>query len=122
MPAGLPHVEKVVACKAEECSCPACGNATSVIGYAESEQLDLEPARYFVLVTKCEKRACKHCPDSGAVTAGLPARIVERCLASDRIVIGTIVAKYSDHLPLYRQSAILARETGIECAIRRPHR
>jgi len=114
MPAGLPRVEKVVACKAEECSCPACGNATSVIGYAESEQLDLEPARYFVLVTKREKRACKHCPDAGVVTAGLPTRIVEKCLASDRIVIGTIVAKYSDHLPLYRQSAILARETGID--------
>ena len=32
---------------------------------------------------------------------------------SDRIIIDTLVAKYSDHLPLYRQSAILSRETGI---------
>src|SRR5208337_4224578 len=35
-------------------------------------------------------------------------------LVSDRVVIDTVVAKYSDHLPLYRQSAILKRETGVE--------
>ena len=33
---------------------------------------------------------------------------------SDRVVIDTVVAKHSDHLPLYRQSAILERETGLE--------
>jgi transposase len=113
-PASLPRVEKVIACPTEHCSCPTCGKETSVIGFVESERLDLEPARYFVLVTKREKRACKHCPDSGVVAAASPARIVDKCLASDRIVIGTIVAKYSDHLPLYRQSVILARETGID--------
>jgi transposase len=114
LPAGLARVEKVIACAAEQCSCAVCGNETSVIGYAESDQLDLEPARYFVLVTKREKRACKRCPESGVVAAPTPTRIVDKCLASDRIVIGTIVAKYSDHLPLYRQSAILTRETGID--------
>jgi transposase len=97
LPAGLARVEKVIACAAEQCSCAVCGNETSVIGYAESEQLDLEPARDFVLVTKREKRACKRCPESGVVTAPTPTRIVDKCLASDRIVIGAIVAKYSDH-------------------------
>ena len=43
-----------------------------------------------------------------------PARIIDKSLVSDRVVIDTVVAKYSDHLPLYRQSAILARETGLE--------
>ncbi len=114
LPAGLARVEKVIACAAEQCSCAVCGNETSVIGYAESEQLDLEPTRYFVLVTKREKRACKRCPESGVVAAPTPTRIVDKCLASDRIVIGAIVAKYSDHLPLYRQSAILTRESGID--------
>ena len=113
-PTGLPRVEKTIACPAEHCSCPSCGKETSVIGYVESEQLDLEPAKYLVLVTKREKRACRHCPDAGVVTASLPVRIVDKCLASDRTVIDTIVAKYSDHLPLYRQSSILARETGID--------
>ena len=39
---------------------------------------------------------------------------MEKSLVSDRVVIDTVVAKYSDHLPLYRQSAILERETGLE--------
>jgi hypothetical protein len=44
----------------------------------------------------------------------LPVRIIEKGLASDRVVIDTVVSKYADHVPLYRQSAILERETGIE--------
>ena len=39
-------------------------------------------------------------------------------MASDRIVIDTIVSKYCNHLPLYRQSAILERDTGLELAAR----
>ena len=39
---------------------------------------------------------------------------MEKGLASDAVVIGTVVAKYCDHLPLYRQQAILEREAGVE--------
>jgi transposase len=84
-----------------------------VIGYEESQQLDIEPAKYFVLVSKREKRACRACTE-GVVTAPLPPRIIEKGLASDGLVIDTIISKYSDHCPLYRQSAILERETGLE--------
>jgi transposase len=86
----------------------------AVIGYEQSEQLDREPAKYFVVVTKREKRACSSCGDGVVTAAPLPARIIEKSLSSDRVIIDTVVAKYSDHLPLYRQSAILERETGIE--------
>ena len=41
-------------------------------------------------------------------------RIVEKGLASDRVVVETVIAKYCDHLPLYRQAAILEREAGLE--------
>jgi transposase len=41
--------------------CKRCGKETVVIGYEESSQLDVEPAKYFVLVTKREKRACRSC-------------------------------------------------------------
>ena len=44
----------------------------------------------------------------------MPPRIIEKCLASDRIVIDTVVSKYCDHQPLYRQSAMLERDTGLE--------
>lgn len=114
LPAELPRVEKVIACAPEQCNCRACGRETAVIGYERSEQLDVEPAKYFVLVTKREKRACRSCEEGGIKTAPLPTRIIDKCLVSDRLVIDTLVAKYSDHLPLYRQSAILERETGIE--------
>ena len=65
-------------------------------------------------MTKCEKRACKACEEQGVQSAPLPARIIDKGLASDRVVIDTVVSKYADHLPLYRQSAILERETGSE--------
>ena len=48
------------------------------------------------------------------VSAPLPPRIIEKCLASDQIVIDTIISKYCDHTPLYRQSGILKRDTGLE--------
>ncbi len=114
LPADLPRREKVLTCTPEQCTCRACGQETSVIGYEQSEQLDVEPAKYFVLVTKREKRACRFCQEGGVVTAALPARIIDKSLASDRVVIDTVVAKYSDHLPLYRQSTMLEREAGVE--------
>jgi transposase len=114
LPADLPRRERVLACTPEQCTCRACGQQTTVIGYDRSEQLDVEPARYFVLVTKREKRVCPFCQEGGIATAPLATRIIDKGLASDRVVIDAVVAKYSDHLPLYRQSAILERETGLE--------
>jgi len=114
LPADLPRVERVIACAPEQCACRACGQPMAVIGYKQSEQLDVEPAKYFVQVTKREKRACQSCGEGGVVAAPVPARIVDKGLVSDRVVIDTVVAKYGDHLPLYRQSAILERETGLE--------
>ena len=114
LPARLPRVERVIACTPEQCTCKLCGQAKAVIGYDVSEQLDVEPAQYFVVVTKREKCACKHCEEGGVAAAPAPERIIEKSLVSDRVVIDTVVAKYSDHLPLYRQSAILEREAGVE--------
>jgi transposase len=94
--------------------CGNCGKQNSVIGYEKSEQLDVKPAECFVVVTKREKRACKDCEEQGVQSAPLPARIIDKGLASNRVVIDTLVSKYADHVPLYRQSAILERETGIE--------
>ena len=112
--ANLPRVERMLTCTPEQCVCQGCGKETAVIGYEESSQLDVEPAQYFVLVSKREKRACKSCEERGVVSAPLPPRIIEKCLASDRIVIDTIINKYCNHTPLYRQSAILERDSGLE--------
>jgi transposase len=112
LPASLPRVERIVSCTPEQCVCKACGKETVVIGYEQSELLDVEPARYFVVVTRREKRACRGCA-AGVRAAALPARIIDKGLASDRMVIDAIVSKYCDHLPLYRQSAMLGRDAGV---------
>jgi len=114
LPAHLPRIEKIIACTPEQCVCGNCGKENSVIGYEKSEQLDVKPAEYFVVVSMREKRACKACEEQGVECAPAPVRIIEKSLASDRVVIDTVVSKYADHLPLYRQSAILQRETGID--------
>jgi transposase len=108
----LPRVEEVVPCAKQ--TCRECGATTAVIGYDESEQLDLQPAQYFVRVVKREKRACRCCQAGTVTMPPLAPRIVGKGLASDRVVVDTVVAKYADHLPLYRQAAILEREAGLE--------
>jgi transposase len=112
LPASLPRVERMITCTPEQCVCKSCGKDKAVIGYEQSEQLDVEPVRYLVVVTRREKRACRSCAD-GVSAAPLPERIIDKSLVSDRVVIDTIVNKYSDHLPLYRQSAILERDAGV---------
>lgn len=114
LPAELPRVEKVMACPAEQCVCGRCGQPTTVIGYEQSEQLEVEPAKYFVVVNKREKRTCTCCKGSKIVSAAVPERIIDKGLASDRVVINTVIGKYCDHLPLYRQSVILKREAGVD--------
>ena len=112
LPENLPQVEEVVRCA--EQTCRQCGAETSVIGYDQSEQLDVEPARYFVRVIKREKRACRCCETGTVTMPPVAPRIVEKGLASDRVVVETVVAKYADHLPLYRQAAMLERDAGLE--------
>jgi transposase len=110
LPENLPRVEETIACADPRCQ--SCGGETRIIGYDSSEVLDREPAKYFVRVTRREKRSCETC--SGIQMPALAPRIVEKGLASDRVVIETVVAKYVDHLPLYRQEAMLEREAGVE--------
>lgn len=113
LPAHLPRVERVIACSAAQCKCGVCGQEKAIIGHEISEQLEVEPAKYFVQVTKREKRACR-CGRGGVMTAPVPKRIIEKGLVSDRVVIQTLVNKYGSHLPLYRQSLTLKQETGLE--------
>jgi hypothetical protein len=83
LPADLPRVEQIIACTPEQCVCGKCGKQTDRIGYESSEQLDVEPAKYFVRVIKREKRACKDCEEQGVQSAPLPPRIIENQGCSD---------------------------------------
>src|ERR1019366_7133299 len=108
------EMQRMIVSTPKQCICADCGKQAVVIGHEESEQLDVEPAKYFVVVTKREKRACRSCEERGVLAAPLPPRIIEKSLVSDRVVIDAVVSKYADHCPLYRQSAMLERDSGVE--------
>ena len=113
LPAHLERVEQIVHCTPEQCSCGKCGSQTAVIGYEETEVLDVRPAEYFVRVIKREKRACRSCEES-VQTAATLERIVPKSILSDQVIIEAVVNKYCASLPLYRQQAIIKRDAGIE--------
>ena len=83
-----------------------------MIGADISERLDVIPAQYQVLVTKRPKLACRAC-EGVVVQAPAPERLIPGGLPTEATVAHVLVSRYADHLPLYRQSQILARQ-GIE--------
>jgi transposase len=117
LPAHLERVEEIVACSAEDCKCGGCGQTTEVIGYEETEVLDVRPAEYFVHVIKREKRACKGCEEQGVRTATAAERIAPKSLLSDNVIVDLVVNKYCEATPLYRQQAVLKRDARVEVAL-----
>jgi transposase len=114
LPAHLERIESILACTPEQCRCAQCGGEKKVIGYDTNEELDMKPVEYFVNVIKREKRACGQCEEMGVSTAAAPQpKIIEKGKASNAVVVDVILKKYCDHVPLYRQIAILEREAGI---------
>lgn len=97
----------------DACSCPDCGHALHRIGEDVAEQLDYIPARFKVIRHVRPKFACGHCDT--IVQDDAPNRPIARGLAGAGLLAHVLVSKYCDHLPLYRQSAIYARE-GVELA------
>jgi len=107
LPAHLPRIEVTLA--PEDTACPCCRTAMTVIGEDTSERLDVIPAQFRVIVTRRPKLACRACPGT-VVQAPAPARLIEGGLPTEALVAHVLVARYADHLPLYRQAQILARQ------------
>jgi transposase len=110
LPAHLPRIEMVV--DIEDRACPCCSNALHRIGEDVSERLDIVPAQFRVLVVRRPKYACRACEEV-VVQAPAPARLIEGGLPTEATVAQVLVSKYADHLPLYRQAQIYARQ-GID--------
>ncbi len=108
LPAHLPR-ESVV--HAAACTCPDCGGALRSIGESVSEMLEYVPARFKVIRHVRPKLACAGCET--IIQAPAASRPIARGLAGPGLLAHVLVSKYADHLPLYRQAAIYARE-GVE--------
>ena len=95
----------------KQAACPDCGGALKHLGEDVSEMLEYVPARFKVIRQVRPKLACACC--ERIVQAEAPSRPIERGLAGPGLLAHVLVSKYCDHLPLYRQSEIYARE-GVE--------
>lgn len=90
------------------CICPACGGALRALGEDVSEVLEYVPARFKVIRHVRPKLSCSRCQT--IVQAAAPGRPITRGLPGPGLLAHVLVSKYCDHLPLYRQSEIYARE------------
>ena len=91
------------------CSCPVCGGSDFIrAGETVSEVLDYVPASFRVVRHIQPRFTCKGCDMQ--VRAEMPSLPIERSEPGSGLVAHVLIAKYCDHLPLYRQSEIYARE------------
>ena len=94
------------------CACPNCGGTNLTrIGTDERSVLDYVPAHFRVIVHARPKMGCRDCET--ITQPPVPSLPIERGLPSAALLAHVLTAKYCDHLPLYRQSEIYARE-GVE--------
>ena len=114
LPAHLERIEQII--DVEEVdgarACPCCGGGLHQIGEDVAERLDVVPTTFRVLVTRRPRYGCRSC-ESAVVQAPAPSRIVEGGIPTEALIAQVLVAKYADHLPLYRQAQIYARQ-GIQ--------
>jgi transposase len=104
MPAQLPRVERHH--EPDNTTC-ACGCQMVRIGEDISEKLDYTPGSFTVERHVRGKWACSMCRT--LTQAAVPAEIIDKGLPTAGLLAHVLVAKYSDHLPLYRQEAIFER-------------
>ena len=106
LPKHLERIEEVI--EPDDTTC-ACGTERHIIGEDVSERLDVIPAQFRVIVTRRPKYACRSCKD-GVAQAPAKPRLIEGGMPTEATVASVIVSKYADHLPLYRQAQIYARQ------------
>ena len=91
--------------------CTDCGGSLKRVGEDVTEELEYIPGRFVVKRIVRPRLACRCCERFHQ--APLPPRPIERGRPGPGLLAHVLVAKYCDHLPLYRQSRIFARD-GVE--------
>jgi transposase len=106
LPDHLPRIEHRH--EPESCACGQCGNNLVKIGEDISEQLDVEPAKFFVHRHIRPQYACRNCETITA--APIPPAVIEGGMAAVGLLSWVMIGKFQDHLPLYRLEQIAARD------------
>jgi transposase len=102
------HLPREDAIHEPACLCPRCGGALRKLGEDVTEELEYVPSHFKVIRHVRPKLSCRSC--EAIVQALMPSRPIERGLAGPGLLAHVLVSKYADHLPLYRQAEIYARE------------
>lgn len=112
-PAARPaHLERVeTRHELAACTCGQCGGALVHIGDHVSEKLSCRPLQFFVRRDVYPQYACRGCETVTAVPVA--PTVIDRGIAAPELLAQVLVAKFVDHLPLYRQEAIYAR-SGVD--------
>lgn len=113
LPEHLERREVIIPCHPEDCHCSKCGTELPIIGYEVREELGCRPAEFFVRVIKREKRGSHCLPEQGVAVAPAPTQIIPKSKLSDEFIIEVLAAKFQQHLPVYRQCAVLLENHGI---------
>jgi len=92
----------------QACGCKDCGGRLRLIGQDVSEQLEYVPAHFKVIRHVRPKLACTQC--EAIFQAAAPSRPIARGMAGPGLLAHVLVSKYCDHIPLYRQSGMYARD------------
>ena len=107
LPADLPRVQVVV--DVPDKTCPCCGAPLHVIGEDRVEMLDHVPDQFRVQVIRRPRYGCRVC-EQAVAQAPAPERPIDGGMATEGLLAHVLVSKYADHLPLYRQAQIFARQ------------
>lgn len=108
LPADIQHETILYELSEDQRRCPGCGETRNEIGRERSEQLEYIPPQYKVLVHERVKYACRNCQEHVALAAK-PPQPVEKGLPGPGLLAHTVLSKYGDHAPLYRQEDVHAR-------------
>jgi transposase len=107
LPAHLRRVEHRHEPEDTTCPTPGCGRQMVRVGEDVSEKLDIVPAQFFVHRHVHGKWACKCC--QVLVQEPVAAQIIDGGVPASGLVAHTLISRFVDHLPYYRQEAINAR-------------
>lgn len=101
------HSDEFKADAVATCPSEGCGRAMVRIGEGVSERLDIIPAEFFVHRHIYGKWACRCCQALKQQTA--VAEVIDAGLPASGLLAHTLISRFADHLPYYRQEEINAR-------------